>query len=197
MAYILGFIFADGCLVAHKNGYMGLDITSKDLDLLISIKKLLVSEHKIGRKERGYRIQIRNKSICNDLSKYGLTPIKSKIVKFPKAPQKYFSHFVRGLFDGDGSVMVWQEPRWKHTWQIRVSFASGSKEFLVGLEKYLRKWAGLYRGRISVLPRGYHLRYLSMPECLSIYKFMYQSNPRIYLKRKKDKFEKFALLKHK
>ncbi len=196
MAYILGFIFADGCLVEYKNGYHGLDITCKDLRHLRLIKKKLKAQHKIGKKERGYRIQIRNKYIYNDLVKLGLTPRKSKIVKFPKILKKHASHFIRGLFDGDGSVMVWREPRWKHTWQIRVSFTSGSQGFLRDLKKHLESLIGL-RGKISNITRGYHLRYLSMPECISLYKFMYGGNNNLYLRRKKHKFEKFILLKTK
>ena len=196
MAYILGFIFADGCLVEHKNGYHGLDITSKDIGHLRLIKKQLKAEHKISKKERGYRIEIRNRDIYNDLIKLGLTPRKSKIIKFPQIPQRYSSPFIRGLFDGDGSVMVWQEPRWRHTWQIRTSFTSGSQSFLQDLNKHLRSVAGLLRGKVSPVRRGYHLRYLSMPECLILYKFMYHGNSNLYLKRKKDKFELFVFLKN-
>ena len=83
MAYILGFIFADGCLVEYRNGYHGLDITSKDLNHLRLIKEKLNAEHKIGKKERGFRLQIRNRDIYNDLINLGLTPRKSKIISFP------------------------------------------------------------------------------------------------------------------
>jgi intein/homing endonuclease len=197
MAYILGFIFADGCLVEHKNGYHGLDITSKDVGHLRLIKKQLRAEHKVGKKERGYRIEIRNRDIYNDLIKLGLTPRKSKSLKFPKFPKTYSSHFIRGLFDGDGSVMVWREPRWRHTWQIRTSFTSGSQTFLRDLNKHLRSVAGLLHGKVSPVTRGYHLRYLSMPECIALYKFMYRGNTNLYLKRKKDKFELFSSLKKK
>lgn len=195
MAYILGFIFADGCLVEHKNGYHGLDITSKDLGILKLMKKQLGAEHKIGRKERGYNIQIRNKNIYNDLIKLGLTPRKSKVVKFPQLPNKYSPDFIRGLFDGDGSVMIWQEPRWKHTWQIRTSFTSGSLIFLQDLNQHLKAVADLSRGKISSVTRGYHLRYLSMSECIALYKFMYKNSSELYLKRKKAKFELFLDLK--
>lgn len=197
MAYILGFIFADGCLVEYGNGYYGLDITSKDLPLLKLIKRRLGAEHKIGRKERGYRIQIRNRYIYSDLLSLGLIPRKSKIVKFPRVPERYSPHFIRGLFDGDGSVMVWSEPRWKHTCQIRVSFTSGSQSFLKDLKEYLLRQAGLSRGKISPITRGYHLRYLSMPECIALYKFMYQGNDKLYLKRKIDKFKLFLSSKDK
>jgi len=196
MAYILGFIFADGCLVEYKNGYYGLDITSKDLEHLRLIKHELKAEHKIGKKEHCYRIQIRNKVIYNDLLKLGLTPRKSKTIRFPKLPKEYFSHFVRGLFDGDGSVMIWKEPRWRHTWQIRTSFTSGSRNFLNDLNKNLKCLGGLLKGKVSPAARAYHLRYLSMSESLGLYKFMYRYNPGLYLKRKKDKFESFILLKN-
>ena len=196
MAYILGFIFADGCLVEHRNGYHGLDITSKDLQLLRLIKERLDAEHKISRKERGYHIQIRNQEIYNSLLRLGLTPRKSKTIKFPIIPKRHSSHFIRGLFDGDGSVMIWREPRWKHTWQIRTSFTSGSQIFLQDLRMYLGIWAGLLLGKVSPITRGHHLRYLSMPECAALYKFMYRGNPKVYLKRKKDKFELFLALKN-
>lgn len=195
MAYILGIITSDGCLLEYKNGYNGIDITSKDISHLRRIKERLKSEHKIGKKERGYRIQIRNKRIYNNLISLGLTPRKSKIIRLPKVPKKYLSHFIRGVFDGDGSVMVWREPRWNHTWQIRASFTSGSQQFLQDLDKQLRLIAGLSGGKVSSVTRGYHLRYVSMPGCLALYKFMYEDNSNLFLKRKRDKFELFSSLK--
>ncbi len=195
MAYILGFIFADGCLVEYRNGYHGLDITSKDLNHLRLIKEKLNAEHKIGKKERGFRLQIRNRDIYNDLIKLGLTPRKSKIISFPEIPKRYSFHFIRGLFDGDGSVMVWRESRWRHTWQIRTSFTSGCQRFLQDLERYLRNSVDLLEDKVSPVKRGYHLRYVSMSGCIALYKFMYQGNTNLYLKRKKDKFELFLSLK--
>ncbi len=197
MAYILGFIFADGCLVEHNNGYYGLDITSKDLSHLKAIKHELGAEHKIGKKEGAYRIQIRNKNIYSALLQLGLTPRKSKTINLPVLPKKYFSHFIRGLFDGDGSVMIWREPRWRHTWQIRTSFTSGCKNFLQDLNQKLKSLKGLSGGKVSPVTGGYHLRYVSMPGCLALYKFMYRGNSDLFLKRKKDKFESFMFLKSK
>lgn len=74
MAYVLGLIFADGCLLEHKNGHHGLDITSKNKDLLLSIKSRMQSGHKIGQKTRGWHLQIRNAKIYKDLLALGLTP---------------------------------------------------------------------------------------------------------------------------
>lgn len=190
MAYILGFIFADGCLVEYKNGYHGLDITSKDVGHLALIKEQLQAEHKIGKKERGYRIQIRNRNIYNALIKLGLTPRKSKTIKFPKIPIRYFSHFIRGLFDGDGSVFIWKEPRWRHTWQIRTTFCSGSLEFIKGLCQELLKNAGLSEGYLRRASRVMELGY-AIADSLSLYRFMYNRGRSLYLERKKNVFESF------
>jgi len=190
MAYILGFIFADGCLVEHKNGYHGLDITSKDLKHLRLIKQHLKAGHRIGRKERGYRIQIRNKQIYGDLIKLGLTPRKSKIVRFPKIPNRHFFHFIRGLFDGDGSVFIWKESRWRHTWQIRMTFCSGSPEFIKGLRRELFKNVGLSEGYLRRGCRVMELGY-AIADSLRLCRFMYSRDLNLYLERKKKIFESF------
>ncbi len=57
MAYVLGYITADGCIACRKdrkkNPYI-LDITSVDLEHLNKIKKILKSEYKIGKKTGSY-----------------------------------------------------------------------------------------------------------------------------------------------
>jgi hypothetical protein len=52
MAYVLGVICADGCLVEHANGYHGLNITTKDLSWLQQLRHTLQAEQSIGRKDR-------------------------------------------------------------------------------------------------------------------------------------------------
>lgn len=196
MAYIFGFIAADGCLIEYKNGYHGIDITSKDIELLKGIKDEMSSEHKIGKKERGYRLQIRNKTIYSDLLNLGLTPRKSKSITFPKVPRKFLHDFIRGCFDGDGSVFMWRDPRWRHSLQIRTTFSSGSYPFLNDLKKQLCRFAGLQKGAVYKNPRIYELHY-GIQDSLWLYRFMYSSNNGVlYLKRKKEKFELFNKLKN-
>ena len=190
MAYIFGFITADGCLVEHKNGYHGLDITSKDLTLLSAIKKRMQAGHAIGEKERGYRLQIRNKQIYSDLIRLGLMPRKSKRVKFPRIPKRCFAHFIRGLFDGDGSVFIWKEPRWRHTWQIRTTFCSGSLDFITELRQELFKNAGLSKGYLRRGSRVMELGY-AIADSLALYRFMYNRESNLCLGRKKKVFELF------
>ena len=113
MAYILGFIVTDGCLVEHENGYNALNITNKNREILKDILTVMDSGHKISIKHRGgvpnlayFQIQIRDKVIYKDLLRIGITPRKSKTIKVPNVPHEFFGSFVRGCFDGDGSITI-------------------------------------------------------------------------------------------
>lgn len=190
MAYILGIITTDGCLVEHKNGFHGLDITSKDKVLLERIKTILCAEHKIGKKPRGYRLQIRNRILYADLLKLGLTPRKTKTKIFPKVPKQYLPDFIRGCFDGDGSVFSWKEPRWKHSWQIRTVFYSGSVKFIIALRQTLNEIANLTKGCFKVGESVVRVSY-AIADSIALYKFMYPKACDIYLERKKIVFKSF------
>ncbi len=194
MAYVLGVIAADGCLVRHANGFHGLDITTKDHAWLCQIKKALGSSHKIGQKPRGYRLQIRNQTIYSDLIRIGLTPRKSKTLRFPKIERSYLPDFVRGDFDGDGTVWLWKDPRWRHPWQLKASFYSGSRIFLEELRSLLQRHANLSAGSLTTLPTAFELRY-GIADGLKLYRWMYQYRPALCLQRKRARFEQFLALK--
>src|SRR3990167_9212314 len=112
MAYVLGFFAADGYLVLNKRGANFWNIQITDGKLLWSIRKAMHSKHKISvRKGKGsertaYRLQIGSKEMCGDLRCLGMSERKTKSLSVPCVPEKYFSHFVRGYFDGDGNIWV-------------------------------------------------------------------------------------------
>lgn len=199
MAYTLGFIVTDGCLVEHKNGYNALNITNKNIQILRNILRAMDSDHKISAKKRSrtsnleyFQIQIRDKIIYSDLLKLELTPRKSKTVRMPCVPQKFLGDFIRGCFDGDGTVFMWQDPRWRHAWQMRSGFCSGSYGFLIDVQECLHKEYGLTHGSIQKLKRA-HLLCYSIADSIKLYYFIYKNlgNDSLYLKEKKDKFEFF------
>lgn len=199
MAYILGFIVTDGCLVEHKNGYNTLNITNKNKDILKNMLITMGSNHKISVKSRGhesdlkyFQIQIRDRVIYADLLKLGITPRKSKTIRMPNTPSKFLGDFIRGCFDGDGTVVLWQDPRWKHAWQMRSAFCSGSYEFLTDMQNRLHEEFDLSKGSIQNLRRAYTLCY-SIRDSIKLYNMMYRSvdSRGLYLKYKREKFNFF------
>src|SRR3989344_7224612 len=182
MAYVLGFFSADGSMLRNNRGAHFIEFHITDRNLLFDIRKTLGSNHKItvrNRDERwklGYRLQIGSKDMFEDLQRLGFSQAKSKTLKFPKVPGKYFPHFVRGYFDGDGNVhfkKYWAKDRNKMKWHFSSRFTSGSRPFLATLHTKLQLH-GVKGGFIVAKIRGYEL-VLSHRDSLVLYRLMYHN----------------------
>lgn len=108
-AYILGLLAADG-YVGYHNEFV---ISSKDFDILekirieMDISKELATGSKGGYENSGRNKEIRisSKFLVNDLNKLGYFPNKSLTFnKIPDIKDDLKRHFLRGYFDGDGSI---------------------------------------------------------------------------------------------
>ena len=119
MAYILGFIAADG--VIQKESYILEDIK----------KELKTNQPLYQNKKTGvYMLNINSKTIkYNLMNIHGIMPCKSFNIEFPFVPEEYLHHFVRGYFDGDGYVKY-------ETYT--VSFVGGSYSFMNSLNQVLQ-----------------------------------------------------------
>lgn len=111
MAYILGFIFADGNITKiTDNGYsdkLGFGLHRKDIDVLKKIKKELSAEQKLSLSGNYVYLSIFSQIIVDDLKKLGISYRKSftkTLQKIPNIPKKYIKDFIRGVVDGDGSI---------------------------------------------------------------------------------------------
>ena len=132
--------------------------------------------------------------MCNDLHRLGFTPQKTNNISLPNIPRSYFSHFVRGYFDGDGNIWcgaIHKERKTAHL-TIQTAFTSCSKGFLESLQDRLRRTTGL-RGSLVTLLVGrknpcFRLQY-SKNDSLQLYKFMY-NGATIQLRRKQKQFER-------
>ena len=206
MAYVLGFFTADGSMIKNRRGAHFIELEITDKDLLKNIKELLGSNHKISiRKDkfnkwkRLYRIQIGSKEMFNDLLKLGLVPRKAKRIKLPNIPKKYFSHFVRGYFDGDGNVTICTYQRKARNNEsvtiLQSGFTSGSKIFLTDLKNKLLKEKIIKGGTLYYSNKGWRL-YFSINDSKRFYSFIYgglDKNNKLFLNRKKSIFEKFIV----
>jgi len=205
MAYVLGFFVADGCIILNKNRKKNpfiFNITSVDLKHLYKIKKALGSEHKISNKSGNssniaHQIHFRNSVLANDLIKLGIFPRKTYNLKSIKVPNKYFPDFVRGFFDGDGSVYTYKV---NGTSQIKVGFVSVSLPFLTEFNQQLCSNIGISIKSIHKTVdkrKGRMIRYdicFYVDDCEKLSKFMYGNNPSLYLPRKRRIFEKWKLI---
>jgi len=201
MAYVLGFFTADGNMIRNKRGAHFVTIEITDKDILEKIRETIDSNHKISIRKKEfpdkdtYRLQIGSKQIFNDLLKLGLTPNKSKTIDLPHVPDKYFAHFIRGYFDGDGNVTISNYMRKarnnKKSRTILSGFTCGSHKFLSNLQIGLRKNVGILGGTFNYSSRGYRL-YFSVNDSLKLYNFMYTGiNNHLFLSRKREIFEKY------
>jgi len=110
-AYWLGFIMADGCVYvgARGNSYrLQINLKSADVAHLEKFQKAIGSSYKIQIKKIGKAeaalLKVNSTQMCLDLIKLGVVPRKSLICRFPELDKSFQSHFIRGYFDGDGSI---------------------------------------------------------------------------------------------
>lgn len=199
MAYVLGFFCADGTITVNPWGSEYFVIQIADEDLLKQIRKTLTSEHKISKrihkkdKSVFYRLQIGSKEMCNDLRILGAVEKKTYRLILPDIPKKYFGHFVRGYFDGDGNVWTGyvHKERKRHLYVIQTGFTSCSQEFLNNLKNRLTK-IGIQG---SLYPRKnrnvFRLQY-SIKSSILLYQLMYNNIcSELYLERKKKVFNEY------
>jgi intein-encoded DNA endonuclease-like protein len=202
MAYVLGFILADGSIedASYLRGKY-LRLHSNDVEILEKIKEALSSKHQIvkidpqwsfspGKKKKylsktKYLLRIGDHHIYNSLTKLGVTPHKSLTLKFPIVPVEYISDFIRGYFDGDGSVFVEKKKK-----RLLVVFCCGSYDFLESLSKILAKIAQVKKQRVLKGNRSFQLKYSTL-ESVKIYKLMYNTKNNLYLERKQAIFGQF------
>jgi intein-encoded DNA endonuclease-like protein len=114
-AWILGFTQADGCVVITEDR-LSYRLHIKDSKILEFIKKELEYTGIIGkvniydiRTNKYYNqavLQISSKQIKEDLIKLGITPQKTGKEVFCNIPQEYIYSYIRGIFDGDGSICI-------------------------------------------------------------------------------------------
>lgn len=194
-AYWLGFLCADGWINQRPGqDRLVLDISYEDRDHLYNYVQDLnfegtVQDYTIKSGSfTGYKhslVSITSQQLVNSLSKYGCIPNKSLVLTFPKLPKKWRNHFIRGYFDGDGSVFISNEKHWrsgKVSPVIHYRFI-GTKEFLTQVDRHLK-----LNGHL-VQPKGntYELSYKRDKKVIAFYTYLYK-NATVFLKRKQQVF---------
>jgi len=159
------------------------------------LRNHLQSKHKII--TESYRSSYSEKSECcglhihsikltNDLYQHGVLYNKSKILIPPtinQVPEHLINHFIRGYFDGDGSVYEYSK-----THEGSISFV-GTEAMLTwilqNLKSYVNTNAKVYKYKHKDI---YEFKIGGIYNFLNAYKYLY-NNATIFLDRKKSKYE--------
>lgn len=196
-AYFFGFLLADGNNYS-KQYRITLSLAEADKKILEDFKNEIKTTSEI-KTNKSYKethqdkkyLQINSKIMSNKLSEIGCVDRKSNILKFPKniIPDNLMNHFIRGVFDGDGSISTSKHKT--KNWKYHVFNITGNSEFLVDLQKILVKECNLNQTKLNK-PKRYKngtamLVYGGAGNILKIRQWLYKDS-KFFLERKKNKF---------
>jgi len=190
MAYIFGLWCADGYIRNRKNGYcFSIKLHKNDKYLLQQILDEMQSKHKIyDNKDNSCHFVIGSKTIVNDIVNLGGIERKSLTLTFPNVPEEYLVDFIRGYFDGDGSIS-------SNGKSIKIV---GTLEFLNDLKIILENKdihiTSVYKNNPKKNSNHYVLCINRKSEILKFCQFIYSSiEDCLYLKRKYEIFKHYYI----
>lgn len=193
MAYFLGFLMADGN-VSKTNNRIQVCLSEEDSEYLnifyIEIGGTPVAHYITNNgKQKICRWQCLSSKIKQDLIAYDIIPNKTGFAKIPeKLDKKFFPDFIRGYFDGDGSIYV------EKNGVVGFELTSHNTEILEQVINYFEE-NGIPKVKIKTDNRSninYSFKYRKTA-CKKIYNILYNTQDCICMKRKFDKF-KLAIL---
>ncbi len=197
-AYGIGLIVSDGCL--SKDG-RHITFVSKDKEQINNFLRAFKIKVAMGLTFSGYngmsayRVQFSDIPFYTFLLSIGITPAKSKTIGKISIPEEHLFDFIRGVFDGDGTMYSYWDKRWKSSFMFYISFASASKVFIYWLQSVVKEHVGA-SGHIKKSGEGstFQLTY-AKKESAVIIKNMYRRKNSISLSRKRLKIKRiFAIV---
>jgi len=190
-AYFLGFLMADGYVQGERR--VGVTLQAADVEILVALKAAIGSSSPIrekvsklnGKEFAGVYFSMCSVKMTQDLQRWGIVERKSWSAQYPSLPDEPRLHagFIRGLFDGDGSV----------AWQSRGSNAciriTGTFELMQSVDASLRKYAQVTKpNAVKVFRKGGLIAYSSLHDIQAIQSFLWAPGC-LHLNRKLQKLQ--------
>lgn len=200
-AYWLGFISADGNVYINRKsggGKLSIALSSVDESHLYKFLKFIESDSRAykRRNHKGYsnntevsHIEVSSIEMVNDLIGYGVIPRKSLILKPPALRDDLIKHYIRGFFDGDGSIYT-QKRFNKNNERITDSYYinfTGTLEIL----EWIQNNIGIYtkmEQRKKTYKNTYYFRFGGNKQVYRVMSNLYKDSI-IHLDRKYEKYE--------
>lgn len=202
-AYWLGFLWADGNIQKtspRSSGPNRLRIAQKwsEKHHLEKFKTAICADYPIKPishpgNHTVAQLDINCRPICSDLQKLGYD-VKTKRIHVPNIRPELISHFIRGYFDGDGSLSLYTQniKQWtvyKQEWSI-----TGEKHLITEIKTVLTKNAGVTADvklkSYKKSPTVASVRYGKKSDIANLYAYLYK-DATVYLESKHQKFVDF------
>ena len=205
-AYLLGFIAADGHIENESKGSsccLKVSVSIKDYHILKLFNNALCEGKgsirvPISKLNKMVEFSVRSNEIGKTLQELGFNNRKTyNWVKLPNIDNSYMPHFIRGYFDGDGSIMI--DPSVSNSRLSGVNrkaaficFNKTILEQIVNLIKFnsfnLRETVESKSSFVTSNTPSWILEVSNLEELNKLHKYLY-TNANYYFKRKKDKFD--------
>lgn len=207
-AYWLGFLYADGYVTS--NNRWGLELCYDDLQHMKNFVNCFnyngQLRDRIRNGNKSCSFQINNKHMSEMLIDKGVLKNKTEILLFPEKKildEQFYSHFIRGFFDGDGCVYINHniKPRKDRNNKIYDRISKGinivckSDCFVKSIISVLETQGINLHWNINKQHNNLNvLRTSSINEIKKFYEYIYKdSNPSNRLERKYNKFNELFI----
>ena len=206
-AYFLGLLYADGTITHHG---FSISLVEKDEKILQIFNKSIRETGELYSTTNKFNnnikiLNIYSQEISKDLQDLGCFKNKTFTIKYPtdKIPKELQHHFIRGYFDGDGSIWNGKSKimkvkdsskklgyRYKKIHNVKFNISSNI-DFLLDIQHILCTELSFNYTKIGT-KKGVDIRYGQLEysgrkQAFKFYNWLYK-DATIYFKRKKDKF---------
>lgn len=208
-AYLLGFYTADGS-IDEKRKTFRIHLSIKDSELVYLYKDIISPDARLfsvadnykttgrdGKEITGHGsigVDISSAILVNDLVELGIGYKKTySDLTIPNIPENLIRHFVRGFFDGDGSISTYLacEKGKKDRVRCGIQIDSKTKTLLENIQLFFKnnniKFNLMYLKRDDM----YRISTSSREEIKKLYLLLYKDSY-FYLSRKFNKFDYYV-----
>lgn len=203
-AYIMGLIMSDGWITSGRQ--IGIRLSIKDKNVLHKIANYFSEKINLQEEDNFCLFRISSYEAFYNLNKYGITTNKTyDNLYIPEMNEDLIRHFIRGYFDGDGTIYVDRN-------FLKYNICSINKKFLIQIQDVLSK-NGIYSSINKEVRKGkkmfvvdhycedcknmYRLFIRRKSELVKFHEFLYNEST-IFMERKYNKYrDNIELTKYK
>lgn len=208
-AYLLGLYASDGNITEKRKTFR-ISLQQKDAYAVDWFKKFISPDARTFLNQRKikiirncnitnsvyYGIDINCSDLCNDLVNLGFGYRKTYAdTHLPNIPPELMRHFIRGYFDGDGTIMgcyIKPDPKWKknENFRTKMSICCKKRSILDDIKEYLKNLG--IKSTINYSRRDDMYEISSPKSQIKKLFYLLYDDAHFYLQRKYDKFEHYA-----